>query len=123
MLIELGHEVCSDLHAAERREWLVTNGIGGFASGTVAGLPTRHYHAVTHAGDWQMDIQPIDDGISVTAFPGAQVFYLRCPGATVNVAHDWYRNCDLVVERERGLEDREDMLHAVTFELKLEPSL
>ena len=32
--------------AAETREWLVTNGIGGFASGTIAGLPTRRYHGL-----------------------------------------------------------------------------
>ena len=31
---------------AERREWLVTNGIGGFASGTVAGSLTRRYHGL-----------------------------------------------------------------------------
>jgi predicted glycogen debranching enzyme len=28
------------------REWLVTNGLGGYASGTVSGLPTRRYHGV-----------------------------------------------------------------------------
>jgi len=28
------------------REWLVTNGIGGFASGTVGGLNTRRYHGL-----------------------------------------------------------------------------
>jgi glycogen debranching enzyme len=28
------------------REWLVTNGLGGFASGTVAGVPTRRYHGM-----------------------------------------------------------------------------
>ncbi|HMC81365.1 MAG TPA: glycogen debranching enzyme N-terminal domain-containing protein, partial [Acidimicrobiia bacterium] len=27
-----------------QREWLVTNGIGGYASGTVSGLVTRRYH-------------------------------------------------------------------------------
>ncbi|HUE75182.1 MAG TPA: amylo-alpha-1,6-glucosidase [Chloroflexota bacterium] len=26
------------------REWLVTNGIGGYASGTISGVPTRRYH-------------------------------------------------------------------------------
>ncbi|MDH3504256.1 MAG: amylo-alpha-1,6-glucosidase [Nitrospirota bacterium] len=31
---------------AERREWLVTNGIGGFASGTMAGSLTRRYHGL-----------------------------------------------------------------------------
>ena len=29
-----------------RREWLVTNGLGGYASGTVAGVVTRRYHAL-----------------------------------------------------------------------------
>ena len=27
-----------------RREWLVTNGLGGYASGTLAGVMTRRYH-------------------------------------------------------------------------------
>src|SRR5688500_6966219 len=29
-----------------RREWLVTNGLGGFASGTVSGVVTRRYHGL-----------------------------------------------------------------------------
>jgi predicted glycogen debranching enzyme len=28
------------------REWLVTNGLGGYASGTLAGVPTRRYHGL-----------------------------------------------------------------------------
>jgi predicted glycogen debranching enzyme len=28
------------------REWLVTNGLGGYASGTVCGVPTRRYHGL-----------------------------------------------------------------------------
>lgn len=35
-----------DLEAAIRREWLVTNGIGGYASGTVTGINTRRYHGL-----------------------------------------------------------------------------
>jgi hypothetical protein len=27
-----------------RREWLVCNGLGGYASGTIGGTPTRRYH-------------------------------------------------------------------------------
>ncbi len=41
-----GREITGDLEAAERREWLCTNGIGGFASGTVAGSLTRRYHGL-----------------------------------------------------------------------------
>ncbi len=46
MLFDFGREVCGNLTAAESREWLVTNGIGGFASGTIAGLLTRRYHGL-----------------------------------------------------------------------------
>ena len=28
------------------REWLVTNGLGGYASGTLLGISTRRYHGV-----------------------------------------------------------------------------
>ena len=28
------------------REWLITNGVGGYASGTVAGVVTRRYHGL-----------------------------------------------------------------------------
>src|SRR2546430_14425109 len=41
-----GREVTGDLAAAERREWLCVNGIGGFASGTIAGTQTRRYHGL-----------------------------------------------------------------------------
>lgn len=44
--VDFGREICGDLHMAEHREWLVTNGIGGFASGTVSGLLTRRYHGL-----------------------------------------------------------------------------
>ena len=36
----------SDPDALVTREWLVTNGLGGFASGTVAGVMTRRYHGL-----------------------------------------------------------------------------
>jgi predicted glycogen debranching enzyme len=45
-LIEFGRAICGDLAQAERREWLVTNGLGGFASGTIAGTLTRRYHGL-----------------------------------------------------------------------------
>lgn len=35
-----------DFTRYSRREWLVTNGIGGFAMGTVAGVLTRRYHGL-----------------------------------------------------------------------------
>lgn len=46
MGMNFGREVCGNLSEAETREWLVTNGIGGYASGTLAGLLTRRYHGL-----------------------------------------------------------------------------
>lgn len=44
--VDFGREICGDLSAAESREWLVTNGIGGYAFGTIAGHQTRCYHGL-----------------------------------------------------------------------------
>jgi len=35
-----------DLESLVTREWIVTNGLGGYASGTVAGVATRRYHGL-----------------------------------------------------------------------------
>src|SRR5215467_14587947 len=44
--VEFGREICGTLEIAEQREWLVTNGIGGYASGTISGNLTRRYHGL-----------------------------------------------------------------------------
>lgn len=49
MMFDFGREVCGDLSVATKREWLVTNGIGGFASGTIANMLTRRYHGLLMA--------------------------------------------------------------------------
>ena len=46
MRIAFGRQVCGDLQAAAAREWLLADGVGGYAMGTVAGLRTRRYHAL-----------------------------------------------------------------------------
>ena len=46
MTLQFGREICGQLTAATRREWLVTNGLGSYACGTVAGVLTRHYHGL-----------------------------------------------------------------------------
>ncbi len=43
-MIEFDESLCKDLAAAKNKEWLVSNGIGGYSSCTVAGLNTRRYH-------------------------------------------------------------------------------
>jgi predicted glycogen debranching enzyme len=232
MLIDFGREICGNLEAAQKREWLVTNGIGGYSSGTVAGLLMRGYHGLLVAalkpplertllvaqleeivqcdrhlyflgtnrwadgtveaqgyrlierfylegtipvwhfacGDallekrvwmqpganttyvryhlqratrpirlwvkamvnyrnyhdrtresWQMEIDPMEKGVRITAFEGAMPFYLLTDRATFSIVNEWYYGFELSAERDRGLEDLDNHLHAVTFEVKLEP--
>lgn len=45
-MIQFGPEVCRNPEAALQREWLETNGLGGFASSTIIGLNTRRYHGL-----------------------------------------------------------------------------
>ncbi len=230
--VQFGREICGDLAAAESREWLVTNGIGGYASGAIAGSQTRRYHgllvaalqppvgrtqlvsaideivhydgadfslathrwaggvvdpkgfllledfhlegstpvwtyapadailekriwmhqgenttyiqytlvrgsgalemelkalvnyrdfhSLTHAGDWRMNIAPIDRGVKVQAYDGATPIYLKSSAAGCEPRHEWYLDCYFAAETERGLSDREDRLFAALFRTRLE---
>lgn len=239
MGIEFGREVCGQLELAESREWLVTNGIGGYASGTIAGVLTRCYHGIliaaldpplgrtllvtklddtvlygdptgtnspahyplhtnrwadgaigphgyrhierfslegsvpvwryacadallekriwmqpganttyiyyqllratrpfslsikamvnyrdyhsrTQGRGWQMAIAPVENGVHVSAYPTAKPIFLISDRAEFVPNHDWYLGFDLAAERERGLSDRDDHLHAATLTASLE---
>ena len=45
-MIAFDENVCRQLDQAAQREWLETNGIGGFASSTIVGMNTRRYHGL-----------------------------------------------------------------------------
>jgi predicted glycogen debranching enzyme len=45
-MISCGRDVLRDYQQAVTKEWLVTNSIGGYAGGTVAGTLTRRYHGL-----------------------------------------------------------------------------
>jgi len=229
--VSFGREVCNDLAVAEQREWLVTNGIGGFASGTVSGNLTRRYHGLliaalnppvgrtqlvakvdevadydgnsyslaanrwssgaieprgyvhiqhfqlegtvpvwqfaigeallekriwmrqgentsyvqyrvmrssqpldlrvavlvnyrdyhstTHAGNWQMNVESIPNGIQVHPFEDAVPFKLFSAKGQWEPRHEWHRDCFLTQERYRGLDDHEDHLNAAAFGIQL----
>ena len=42
--VELPADDAARAEALLSREWLITNGLGGYASSTLAGIPTRRYH-------------------------------------------------------------------------------
>ncbi len=229
--LDWGREVCGRLPLAESREWLCTNGIGGFASGTVAGLLTRRYHGLlvaaltpplgrmllvakadevvqydgrTHrlaANRWvggaidphgyreierfrlegttpvwtyacgdarlekrifmepganttyvryrvlrartgvalelgllvnyrdvhattrpsgsPMRVEPVPHGLRITADRGARPFVVLARDAAVQPDRTWYEGFSLRAEEERGLDAREDHLHAGTIRAQL----
>ena len=44
--IEISPQILSDLNRAIQREWIVTNGLGGYASSTALGVNTRKFHGL-----------------------------------------------------------------------------
>src|SRR5712691_3296771 len=46
MPIAFDRSVCCDLNETISREWLITNGLGAYAAGTVAGVLTRMQHGI-----------------------------------------------------------------------------
>lgn len=46
LTLTIDRRILQDYLAASSREWLETNGIGGYASGTLAGANTRRYHGL-----------------------------------------------------------------------------
>lgn len=231
MAIQFGREICGNRAIAESREWLVTNGIGGYACGTVAGLLSRHYHGLlvaalkpplertlllskldetvayggaryalscdrwagdrvtpdgtrhiehfelegtiptwvyavgdallikrvwmeqgenttyiryclkrasgplnltvkalinyrnhhhsTRSAGWQMAVDEMPRGIKVMAHPEAVPFVVISDRGACTAHHTWYRDYDLAMERDRGIDPSDDHLHAATFTLDL----
>ncbi|MDQ6695536.1 MAG: glycogen debranching enzyme N-terminal domain-containing protein, partial [Chloroflexota bacterium] len=95
-MIRVPREVCVDLDQALSKEWLVSNGIGGYASGTVTGVNTRRYHGLLVAS-----LEPpvartvLLSNIDEEAEIGGRTFYLGAneypdskihPGGFVHIA-------------------------------------
>jgi predicted glycogen debranching enzyme len=80
--VRFAREICGNLPDAESREWLVTNGIGGFASGTISGGLTRRYHGLLTAA-----LQP---PLGRTQLVAALDAIVRYSGATFALStHRW----------------------------------
>ena len=232
--IYFGRGICGELSTAESMEWLVTNGIGSYASGTVANLLTRRYHGLlvaalqpplgrtllvsklddtveydgrvypiysnrwanilvephgyrhierfhlegttpvwtfsfggallqksiwmepganttyvyyrlrratspltlivramanyrdfhneTHAGDWQMQIRRIPQGLRINAFDDAVPFVVLSDRAQVIQEHHWYRNFSLNMEPHNDSSTMEDHLNIGEFRITLFPN-
>jgi predicted glycogen debranching enzyme len=68
--IHLGARSLSDFDSAIRKEWIVTNGLGGYASSTALGINTRKYHGLLIASfnpptNRQVLLSKLDEEIQV----------------------------------------------------------
>jgi predicted glycogen debranching enzyme len=69
-VIRIVHEKLARFDEAIRKEWLVTNGVGGYAASTVLGLNTRKYHgllvaALSPPGDRTVCLAKLDEDILI----------------------------------------------------------
>jgi len=68
--ITLSKETLSNFDDAIRKEWIITNGLGGYASSTVLGLNTRKYHGLLVAafhppGDRRVCLAKLDEEVNI----------------------------------------------------------
>jgi len=68
--INLDEDQISRFDDAVQKEWLVTNGLGGYASGTALGINTRKYHGLLVAafhppGDRRVCLEKIDEEVCI----------------------------------------------------------
>lgn len=84
-----------------RTEWLLTNGLGGFAMGTASGVMTRRYHALLCPA-----MSP--PGRRVVALSSVQVVLITDPGTGAQASHDlscyWFRPGQYHPRGDRALE-------------------
>ena len=98
--MRFGRQLCDDLDAAATREWLVADGLGGFAMGTVAGLRTRRYHGLL---------------VVATEPPGRRMLALAALDPVLVVGDSRIRLA--VHEWSNGSIDPTGHLHIASFEL------
>ena len=68
--MSLNRETLSRFEDAIQKEWLITNGLGGYASSTVLGINTRKYHGLLIAalyppGDRRVFLTKLDEDINM----------------------------------------------------------
>ncbi len=69
-ILTLTQKELSDYESAIQKEWLITNGLGGYASSTVLGINTRKYHGLLVAamhppGDRTVCLAKLDEEVTV----------------------------------------------------------
>ncbi len=93
--MNLGPEVCRSLDEMLRREWLETDGLGNFASGTVSGINTRRYHGLlTAEGDAAFGRRLLCAKVEEALFGGSRRYELSANQYADTVHPQGYRYLD-----------------------------
>lgn len=93
MNICFGPEVLGDFATSAEREWLETNGIGGFASSTLSGANTRRYHGLLVAAVLPPVLRMVlVSKLEETLFVDGQVYPLACTQYLGQVTPRGYRH-------------------------------
>jgi predicted glycogen debranching enzyme len=81
----------------------------------------RDFHGNTHARPGEtFRIDDVEGAIRVRPpFEAPAELWLRADRGTRAIANEWYFGYELSAERERGLDDTEDHVHAATFAFEL----
>jgi predicted glycogen debranching enzyme len=98
--VTFGPQVCGDLSVGACREWLVPDGCGGYAMGTVSGLRTRRYHGLlvvsgTQPGVRRVGLAALDP---VLILDGTEVrlgVHEWAPGSVSPAGHEYLRSFTL----------------------------
>ncbi len=99
--ISIPHEKCRDVMHAIRREWLVTNGLGGFACGTIAGALTRRYHGLLLAAlhpplGRTLLVSKLDETVHVAGAPYPLCTNIWTTGVESPAGCEWIEQFELI---------------------------
>ncbi len=78
----------------------------------------RDYHAHMHGG-WMLGIDPEPRAVTIRAFEGAHPYRVSVDRGRFEAQPDWYWGFLHRAERDRGLDDREDLLRPGVFHAEL----
>jgi 4-alpha-glucanotransferase len=80
----------------------------------------RDHHSATSVGAFEPEIRADGETLVVTD-PGLFALTIRAPGGSIAPKHDWYRDFDLALEAERGLDSVDNHLCVGEATLPLVP--
>jgi predicted glycogen debranching enzyme len=99
-------------------EWRLRDASGPADLTLKAYVNDRDYHVLTHAYD-VANVARVDGELATLRMGNGRTWYLRARGAQLEPAGAWYYGFRYDAEAARGLDDTEDLYHALTIRARL----